>query len=73
MSDRRKQREGLYRIRYPGGLDCDVRTREVDGIEELTIGEKFYRARGYQPPFEDLPWERDYMAAQKRERAKTGG
>jgi hypothetical protein len=65
MHDRRKQREGLYRIHYPGGLDSDVRTREIGGTEELTIAEPFYRARGYSPPFEDLPWERDYVAAKK--------
>jgi hypothetical protein len=63
--DRRKKREGLYRVRYPGGLDSDVRTREIDGIAELTIAEPLYRARGYAPSFEKLPWHNDYLAAQK--------
>ena len=64
--NRRKLRRGLYRIRYPGGLDSDVRTREIDGSEELTIAEPLYRARGYAPAFEDLPWQNDYFASQRR-------
>jgi hypothetical protein len=64
-TNRRKLRRGLYRIRYPGGLGNDVRTREIDGTGELTIAEPLYRARGYAPAFEDLPWHNEYFAARR--------
>ena len=71
MLNQRKQRRGLYRIRYPAGLNSDVRTREIGGTEELTISEPLYRARRYTPPFEHLPWHSDYVAAQKLDRMKS--
>jgi hypothetical protein len=62
MLDKRKRRSGLYRVAYPAGLESDVRTRDIDGGEELTIAERLYRARGYVPAFEDLPWLDEYLA-----------
>jgi hypothetical protein len=61
-TNRRKQRQGIYRIRYPGRLGNDVRTRKIGGDEELTIEESLYRARKYDPPVEQLPWDHDYFA-----------
>jgi hypothetical protein len=60
--EKRKGRCGLYRIAYPAGLESDVRTRDIDGGEELTIAERLYRARRYAPAFEELPWLDQYQA-----------
>jgi hypothetical protein len=68
-TDRRQERQGIYRIRYPGGLESDVRVRVIGGAEELTIAERLYRARKYDPPFERLPWHNDYFATMKRDRS----
>lgn len=32
----------------------------------MDIPESLYRTRGYEPPFDDLPWKEDYDAAQAK-------
>jgi len=51
-------RRGLYRILGVGGLPNDVRVDD-DGIT-LPVEESLYRARGYRPLVDDLPWEDAY-------------
>ena len=51
-------KRGLYRVRGVGDLPDDVRVDD-DGIE-LPLEERLYRARGYQPPVETLPWQDQY-------------
>ncbi|HTV31046.1 MAG TPA: hypothetical protein VMF32_25145 [Xanthobacteraceae bacterium] len=51
-------RRGLYRILGTGGRPNDVRVDD-DGIS-VPVEEGIYRARGYQPPVGELPWEEDY-------------
>ena len=51
-------RRGLYRILGVGGLPNDVRVDD-DGIT-LPLEESLYRARGYRPLVDDLPWEDAY-------------
>jgi hypothetical protein len=29
---------------------------KYDEHQELDVSERLYRARGYQPPFDELPW-----------------
>lgn len=52
-------RRGLYRIHGAAGRPDDVRV-EDDGIE-LPLEETLYRARGYLPLVEELPWQEDYV------------
>ena len=52
-------KRGLYRIRGAGKRPNDVRV-EDDGIE-MPIEEPIYRARGYLPSVDDLPWQEDYV------------
>lgn len=56
-------KRGLYRIHGIGGLADDVRV-EDDGIE-MPLEERLYRARGYLPPVDDLPWREDYMISEQ--------
>ncbi|HZU88049.1 MAG TPA: hypothetical protein VE993_02215 [Stellaceae bacterium] len=51
-------KRGLYRIPGVGDLPNDVRVDD-DGIE-VPLDEQLYRARGYQPPVETLPWQDQY-------------
>lgn len=48
---------GLYRVRGVDGRPDDVRVDD-DGIE-TPVEERLYRARGYLPPVEELPWQED--------------
>ena len=48
---------GRYRIKRPEGMEDDVRT-EDSGISGL-VSESRYRARGYLPKFDDLPWKEE--------------
>ena len=52
-------KRGLYRIHGVGDLPDDVRVDD-DGIE-VPLDEGLYRARGYLPPVEDLPWSDEYL------------
>jgi hypothetical protein len=51
-------KRGLYRIPGVGDLPNDVRVDD-DGIE-MPLEERLYRARGYQPPVDTLPWQDQY-------------
>jgi hypothetical protein len=44
---------GIYRERNGWGNQHSVRVRER---QELDVPEDRYRERGYQPPFNELPW-----------------
>jgi hypothetical protein len=55
-------KRGLYRIQGVGDLPNDVRVDD-DGIE-VPLEERLYRARGYLPPFENLPWQDQYLKLQ---------
>ena len=52
-------RRGLYRIFGTGDRPNDVRVG--DGGISVPVEEEIYRARGYQPPVNELPWEEDYL------------
>lgn len=52
-------RRGLYRIHGMDGRPDDVRV-EDDGID-MPLEEGLYRARGYLPRVDDLPWQEDYF------------
>jgi hypothetical protein len=54
---------GLYRIHGVGGRPDDVRV-DLGGIS-APLEESLYRARGYLPPVELLPWEDSYTAPQE--------
>ena len=47
---------GIYRERNGWGTQHSVRVK-YDEHQELDISEDRYRARGYQPPFDQLPWK----------------
>jgi hypothetical protein len=49
---------GIYRERNGWGTQHSVRVK-YDEHQELDIAEDRYRARGYQPPFDQLPWKDD--------------
>jgi hypothetical protein len=46
--------QGIYRERV--GSQNSVRIRYDDG-EEIDLPENRYRAQGYDPPFDQLPWK----------------
>ncbi|GEM_PF-5989551 len=52
-------RRGIYRIRGLGGLPNDVRIDD-DGIS-VPLEESLYRAHGYEPAVDDLPWRETYF------------
>jgi hypothetical protein len=47
---------GLYRERNGWGTQHSAHVK-YDEAQELDVSEDRYRARGYQPPFEQLPWK----------------
>jgi len=47
---------GLYRERNGWGTQHSAHVK-YDEAQELDLSEERYRARGYQPPFEQLPWK----------------
>lgn len=55
-------RRGIYRIKNPEGLEDDAQVRDVAGGSDMPLSESVYRERGYEPPFDDLPWREDYLA-----------
>ena len=52
---------GLYRTRNGWGTEHSVRVK-YDEHQELDLSEDRYRARAYQPPFDQLPWNEDDSA-----------
>jgi len=61
-----KQARGIYRERRIGGLGNDARV--TDGTTEMDVPESVYRARGYQPDFDKLPWKGEYDAKKPSEK-----
>ena len=57
---------GIYRVRRLGGLGSDARV--TDGATEMDVPESVYRARGYQPAFDKLPWKDKYDAKKSSEK-----
>jgi hypothetical protein len=47
---------GLYRERNGWGNQHSAHVK-YDEAQELDVPEDRYRARGYQPPFDQLPWK----------------
>ena len=47
---------GIYRERNGWGTQHSAHVK-YDEHQELDVSEDRYRARGYQPPFEQLPWK----------------
>jgi len=47
---------GIYKERNGWGNQHCVRVK-YDEHQELDVPEDRYRARGYQPPFDELPWK----------------
>jgi hypothetical protein len=56
-------KRGLYRIHGINDLPDDVRMDD-DGIE-VPVEERLYRARGYLPLVEDLPWRDEYLNSKR--------
>ena len=53
--------KGIYRERNGEGVSDSAR---VDyGAHRIDVPEARYRANGFEPPFDDLPWKADYEAA----------
>ncbi len=48
---------GIYRERNGWGGKQDSARVKYDEGQELDLPEDRYRARCYQPPFEQLPWK----------------
>ena len=49
---------GIYRERNGWGNQHSARVKYDEG-QELDVPEERYRARGYQPPFDQLPWKNE--------------
>ena len=47
---------GIYRERNGWGNNQNSAHVKYDEHQELDVPEDRYRARGYQPPFDELPW-----------------
>jgi len=54
--------QGIYRILGIGGSPNDVRVDD-EGIS-VPVEESLYRARGYWPHIDELPWEDAYRIQQ---------
>jgi hypothetical protein len=52
----RMKPRGLYRERNGWGNQDSARVK-YDEHQELDVSEDTYRARDYQPPFDELPWK----------------
>jgi hypothetical protein len=46
---------GIYRMRGAGGIEDYAQVEEVSGYSR-PVDESKYRAEGFEPPFDDLPW-----------------
>jgi hypothetical protein len=60
--EERNVRYGIYRIPGVGDQPNDVRVDD-DGIS-VPLEESLYRARGYSPLADDLPWHNQYLLQQ---------
>ena len=48
---------GLYREQNGWAENEHSARVKYDEHQELDVSERHYRARGYQPPFDELPWK----------------
>ena len=62
---------GIYRERKGWG-DQDSARVKYDEHQELDVPEERYRERGYQPPFDQLPWKDDGANDKKSSRGRGG-
>lgn len=60
--DPKELRRGIYRIKRPSGMEDDAQVQDIGGGSEILLPESDYRARGYAPPFDELPWQGEYSA-----------
>jgi hypothetical protein len=49
-------RRGLYRFPMPAGVQNYVLVENVGDGSDVALPESVYRAQGYAPPLEALPW-----------------
>ena len=63
--DPRTLRRGIYRIKRPRGIEDDAHVE--DAGTDMPLPESIYRQRGYEPPFDDLPWSDDYFASKDKQ------
>jgi len=61
-----KDARGIYRVRRIGGLGSDARVTDTTTV--MDVPESVYRARGYQPDFDTLPWQDEYHAKKSSEK-----
>jgi hypothetical protein len=59
---------GLYRERNGWAENEHSARVKYDEHQEFDISERLYRARDYQPPFDELPWLDEIATSQKRQR-----
>ena len=52
----RMEPRGIYRERNGWSDDEHSARVKYDEHQELDVSERLYRARGYRPPFDELPW-----------------
>jgi hypothetical protein len=45
----------------------------TNGIMSLHVPEAEYRVFGYEPDYDNLPWQESYLAAKQREEASASG
>jgi hypothetical protein len=55
---------GKYRVHGRDGRPEVARIIDVNIA--VDVDEELYRARGYQPPFDELPWQDDHEARHGR-------
>lgn len=63
-----KAPRGYYRTRRSDGVEDEAWTEDGEGARY--VKESVYRAKGYDPAWEDLPWKEDYDLAEATERAE---
>ena len=61
-TDPKTLRRGIYRVKNPEPMEADAQVQDVNGGSETSLPESLYRARGYEPPFDKLPWRDDFFA-----------
>lgn len=64
MVDQRNLRRGIWRSRPVGGLEAYAYVVDVNGKSGMPLDESLYRDREYEPPFDELPTQEEYEAAQ---------
>ena len=68
---RMQEARGIYRVRRIGGLGSDARVTDTTTV--MDVPKSVYRARGYQPDFDKLPWQDEYDAKKSSASNKATG